>query len=158
MGGKGEGEEFLSSVEVYGHPGLRVPALPEPRWGHITFLSSSGELVTCLGSSPSCLVLAPGGGAWQAGVVADPSTSRIRPSTVTTTMGTYILGGVLTPTTSELLPSGGRSWVPGPELPFSVDTGRSCSVALGGDAFLLIGLRKLREFGAQGWREDWPGL
>ena len=158
VGGKGEGGEVLSSVEVYGHPGLRVPALPEPRWGHVTFLSSSGELVTCLGSSPSCLVLAPGGGTWQAGVVADPSTRRIRAATVTTSMGTYVLGGVLTPQTSELLPPGGRARVPGPELPFSVHTGTSCSVALGGDAFLLIGLRKLREFGGEGWREGWPDL
>ena len=31
-------------------------------------------------------------------------------------------------------------------------------MALGGDAFLLIGLRKLREFGAQDWREGWPDL
>ena len=48
-GGRDSTSSPLSSAEFYGSEICYVPALPEPRTGHITFLTPNGFIATCGG-------------------------------------------------------------------------------------------------------------
>ena len=164
-GGNGEGGKLLSSTELYGRPAVGLPPLPSPRTGHVTFLTADGDLVTCLGmvmpkqSDVPCLTLFPGGTSWEVSKLDNPSP-RVKACAVTTSAGTYLLGGVKTAEDSQLLPRGGTSWIPGPELPFPVSMSDGCAVNLNEDSFLLIGghQQKVAEYQESGWVQGWGDL
>ena len=164
-GGHGEGGKVLSSTELYGRPAFELPPLPAPRTGHVTFLTTEGDLVTCLGvvdpqqSDVPCLTLPPGGTSWQVSRLDNPRP-RIKACVVTTSAGTYLLGGVKTAEDSQLLPAGGTSWIRGPELPFPVSMSDGCAVDLSENSFLLIGghQQQVAEYGGGGWVQGWGDL
>ena len=177
MGGK-DGSSVVASVELYGQA-TSLPALPRPRYGHVSFIANTGELVSCGGryedDSPtsSCVTLrpTPEPWAWEAGVVGDLSSSgRYGASVVTlAAVGTYVLGGHGAWSTGDVLLTGSSTWT-GLQLPMDHDSG--CATAIGRHQFLLTGGgwtgSSVREFdqridgatSSQGWRSaaTWPQL
>ena len=175
MGGE-DGSSFLSSVELYGQA-TTLPALPHPRYGHVSFLSNTGDLVTCGGryeDDSSCVTLRPSPEpqAWEVGVVGDlRSSARYLASVVTlAAIGTYVLGGDAdAETTGDVLLTGSSTWT-GLQLPMNHQYG--CATAIGRHQFLVTGGRwtgtSVREFDARaggptstkGWRSaaTWPQL
>ena len=92
-GGRDSSSSPLSSAEFYGNNICSIPALPEPRTGHVSFVTGSKTLATCGGwSGPGgredrgCLVLQPGeGGEWRQGVMGDLALGEQRPPSCPTT-------------------------------------------------------------------------
>ena len=78
-GGKDSGSNPLASVEFLGPGDCPVPTLPEPRSGHVSFITSDDFLATCGGwvqrtgraSEPQtdCIVLIKEEQAWKQGVM-----------------------------------------------------------------------------------------
>ena len=94
-GGNDSTSTPISSVEFFGSEICYVPALPEPRTGHITFVTPNEKIATCGGWSGAggredsqCLVLQPGeGGEWKQGVMGNLSLGEQRPTSCPTTGG-----------------------------------------------------------------------
>ena len=78
-GGKDSGSNRLASVEFLGPGDCPVPALPQARSGHATFVTAGGTVTTCGGwvqsggSEPQadCLVLDKEEQAWRQGIIGD---------------------------------------------------------------------------------------
>jgi hypothetical protein len=75
-GGRDSSLNSLSSVEFFGSDQCFVPALPEPRSGHVTFVTPGGAVASCGGlvggvKSTQCVVLNITGQQWDHGVLAD---------------------------------------------------------------------------------------
>ena len=95
-GGRGANFTSLPSVEFFGPQDCTVAALPEPRSGHVTFVTPDKRVATCGGwtgetreLSSGCLVLnttAGAGGEWQGGVMGD-LVLDLFPTTCPTTDG-----------------------------------------------------------------------
>ena len=116
-GGRDSTSSPLASAEWFGSETCYVPPLPEPRSGHVTFVTANKTIATCGGrteatklplgvhlpvqpvpASRQCLVLQPGeGGEWSQGVMGDLVLGEQRPPSCPTTGGgtcifPYILG------------------------------------------------------------------
>ena len=75
-GGRDSRLNSLSSVEFFGSDKCFVPALPEPRSGHVTFVTPGGAVASCGGfvgvvKSTQCVVLNITAQQWNHGVMAD---------------------------------------------------------------------------------------
>ena len=145
-GGSSDGSAYLSTTEVLtletNQESCISPALPSPRGGHVTALTTDNLLLTCGGQGNageddlSCLVLDVTAGQWLPHSTLD--RPRLLSSSVITPHGLLLLGGQDNKTTSSILQTGSTLWVPGPDIPgFGADL--SCAVAISSSQFLLIG-------------------
>jgi hypothetical protein len=169
----------LSSVEVYGPSACSsVPALPEGRHGHVTFLAPSGDVATCggivaTGYSNDCLVLRPGSG-WLPGVLGSLSKGRYlvgrSGAAVASLSGAaFLIGGQSRAArrSMEVLQLGSRQWEEGPAVPIDMSSG-GCAVSISEWQLIIIRDNHVREFdtrvagplSALGWRPagTWPDL
>ena len=155
MGGWDGISGAVRPVELYGQATI-LPGLPRPRYAHVSFLSNTGDLVTCGGlyedqsptkthedGSPtsSCVTLRPSPEpqAWEAGVVGDLSSSGRWGASVVTlaAIGTYVLGGEDgAESTGDVLLTGSSTWT-GLKLPMKHQYG--CATAIGRHQFLVSG-------------------
>jgi hypothetical protein len=161
-----------STTEVYGST-CSVPALPEPRSTHVTFLTPDGIVAICGGTGMvhgagrpllTCLVLAPGS-SWQEERLG--SLGMVRESAAVTTLpgATFILGGRSDAAyrSSEVLLHREDSWTAGPRLPIDMYAG--CSVRISDSQLLAINKGKIAEFdmsvagplSTAGWRPAGTG-
>ena len=94
-GGRDSTSSPLDSAEHFGSATCYVPPLPQPRTGHVTFVTPKERIATCGGWSGAdgredrqCLVLEPGeGGEWSQGVMGDLVLGEQRPGSCPTTSG-----------------------------------------------------------------------
>ena len=138
-----------------------MPALPEPRYDHVSFAIEDGTVVTCGGRNrdnqlQDCLALNTTSKHWQRGVIGDLDEARIDASAVTLPVGVFVLGGnwwkgrhwaleeESTEKKSLFMKSGSREWVEGPTLPIKHKHG--CVLSISDNKFLMISGRNLREF------------
>ena len=80
-GGKDSGSNPIASVEFLGSENCSVPTLPEPRSGHVSFITSRDLLATCGGwvqrngraseAQTDCIVLDKEEQTWKHGVIGD---------------------------------------------------------------------------------------
>jgi hypothetical protein len=155
-------------VELYGSSACTVPALPEPRRGHVTFLTGSGQLATCGGyNSRDCLVQTPGSG-WEPGVLGSLTMERYRAAVTTLHDDVFVIGGNhdAAKRTMDVLMSGTSEWQQGPVVP--IDMYRGCAVSISEWQLLIIDGTNVHEFDSsvagvlstEGWRPGgrWPDL
>ena len=94
-GGRDSTSSPLDSAEFFGSDSCYVPPLPEPRTGHVTFVTPKETIATCGGWSGAdgredrqCLVLEPGeGGGWSQGVMGDLVLGENFATSCPTTLG-----------------------------------------------------------------------
>ena len=80
-GGKDSGSNPLASVEFLGSENCSVPTLPEPRSGHVSFITSDNRLASCGGwvqrngraseAQTDCIVLVKEEQTWKQGDIGD---------------------------------------------------------------------------------------
>ena len=116
-GGMSSGS-LVSSTEFLGAESCYVPPLPEPRYGHGTFLTQSGEVAVCGGAATSttaasnditsgCLVLDT---VWRGGVLSNSPQGWVN-GVIDASIGTYMVHSVST----SFLKKGSKQWVTGPK-------------------------------------------
>ena len=159
----------LSSAETFGLENCTVPPLPETRYGHAAFLTSSQQLAVCGGwwegkpRSTDCLVLNKTSGQWERGLLGELHGQSVRGVVSTRDGGIYIIHE----TDTSYLSASSTIWVSGPTLPFSTE----CSCKISESTFVVVGgflQNSVREYAAisdnptsnKGWQgEDlWPTL
>lgn len=150
-----------TNVEQYPSTDCKIPALPEPRYDHVSFATGDGTVVTCGGRNRDnqlrdCLALNATSRQWQRGVIGNLDEARIYASAVTMPVGVFVLGGnwlngrgwafeeESTEEKSLFLKSGTTNWVKGPTLPMKFKYG--CTLSISKNKFLMISGWNLREF------------
>ena len=152
-----------ATAELY-LPSCKIPSLPDGITGRgsVTFLSPTGQIVSCGGltttsgcsasgscgdPSKQCFVLnmdwksesTDAVGRWESSVVGDLTRDRWRSAVVTLPVGVFVLGGFggFSPTTSsDFLPAGETTWNRGPSLPIMFV--HSCAVKVSSTRFFII--------------------
>ena len=156
-----------TNVELFPSTDCKIPALPEPRYDHVSFATEDGTVVTCGGRNldsrygfQDCLALNISSKQWQRGVIGNLDQARIDASAVTMPVGVFVLGGnwlkgrkgrswavredESTEKRSLFLKSGSTDWVYGPTLPIKHKWG--CTLSISKNKFLMISGWNLREF------------
>ena len=133
------------TVEIFGAPScqLPIPPLLYGNIGHITFLlpmdnlilTCGGELGFFQGFSRSCFAYDKNKGNWT--LHSSFAIKRIHAISITMENSVYVLGGITSSKTSEILESGSKTWIEGPEIPDGVI--HSCGVRLNKNEFMVIG-------------------
>ena len=161
-----------AAVEELGPDQVSLSNLPEARWGHSAFvLYGSHEVLVCGGKSrdyrpqfmKSCISYKSFtfSGTWRA--FGQPMNyPRHYAIPVTMPSGDlYILGGVYSSTTSEILRRGSSTWTNGATLPFPIYS--ACAIAINETSFVTIGgdwdRKKVNIFNVRtrSW-SSWPDL
>ena len=131
------------TVEIFGAPSCQLPPLLYGSIGHITFLlpmdnlilTCGGEIGFFQGFSRSCFAYDKIKGNWT--LHSSFATKRIHAISVTMENSVYVLGGTSSNKTSEMLESGSKTWIEGPEIPDGIV--HSCGVRFNQNEFMLIG-------------------
>ena len=149
-------------VELFPSSNCQVPALPEPRYHHVSFVTEESTVVSCGGRNQltdnhlrDCLALNVTSKRWQRGVIGNLDQARIYASAVTMPVGVFVLGGnwwkgrhwaiqESTEKKSLFLKLGSTDWIEGPALPIKHKHG--CTLSISKTKFLMISGWSLREF------------
>ena len=110
------------TVEIFGAPTCQLPPLLYGNIGHITFLlpmdnlilTCGGEIGFFQGFSRSCFAYDKLKGNWT--LHSSFATKRIHAISITMENSVYVLGGITSSKTSEILESGSKTWIEGPEI------------------------------------------
>ena len=141
-GGKDSGSNSIASVEFLGPGACPVPALPEPRSGHVTFVTAGGAVTTCGGwlqsggSEPQtdCLVLVKETQAWMQGIMGDLVLNQhlaTCPTTVNLVMCIFpYIKGIFFSSSPYILKVTRRFLVPGEEFYTTCDGLDRCPTQL----------------------------
>ena len=131
------------NVEILGETTCQLPPLLYGSIGHTTFilpfddliLTCGGEIGFFQGTSRSCFAYDKIKGNWT--LHSSFTTKRIHAISITMEKSVYVLGGVISNKTSEILETGSKIWIEGPEIPDG--TANACGVRFNEIEFMLIG-------------------
>ena len=137
-----------AKVEELGPDRIALSDLPQARWGHSAFLLyRSFEVLVCGGKSldyrpqfqRSCIsyMSFTFTGKWTQSR-AQLAHPRVKAIPVTMPSGDlYILGGIYSPTSSEIFRDSSSTWTTGPTLPFHLHS--ACATTINQTSFVAIG-------------------